>query len=197
MIPNPLQNKKIILASASPRRQHLLRELGLSFEVRVPDVDETILPGHTPEEIAVMLAERKSDAMASAGLPEDTILITADTIVSIGDEILGKPTDKDDAIRMLGKLSGKKHEVVTAVCLRSANRRITIHVLSSVYFAELTLQEIEYYVENYKPFDKAGSYGIQEWIGYIGIDRIEGSFFNIMGLPVREVYEELLKFCSA
>jgi septum formation protein len=121
-------------------------------------------------------------------------LITADTIVSIKGEILGKPENYLDAVSMLQKLSGRKHDVITAVCLRSADRRKTFHVISSVYFKELNTEEINYYVENFHPYDKAGSYGVQEWIGYIGITKIEGSYFNVMGLPVKELYEELMQF---
>jgi septum formation protein len=194
MISKHFQHRKIILASESPRRQYLLKELGLDFEILVPNVQEDYPESLTPVEVAVYLAELKSGSVDLSGFPEETILITADTIVSIGDEILGKPGDHKEAISMLQKLSGSMHEVITAVCLRSRNRKRTFHVLSSVYFRELTQQEIEYYIENFKPFDKAGSYGVQEWIGYIGISKIEGSFFNIMGLPVKELYEELLVF---
>jgi septum formation protein len=194
MIKNHFQHLKIILASESPRRQYLLKELGLDFEILVTNVPEVYPDNLTPVEIAVYLAELKSGSVDLSGFPEETILITADTIVSIGDEILGKPGDHKEAVAMLQKLSGSMHEVITAVCLRSRNRKRTFHVLSSVYFRELTLNEIEYYIENFSPFDKAGSYGVQEWIGYVGISKIEGSYFNIMGLPVKELYEELLLF---
>ena len=127
-------------------------------------------------------------------LDDNTIVITADTIVYIGSEVLGKPVNHDDAVAMLMKLSGRKHDVITAVCLVSKQKKHTFHVLSSVTFKKLKTEEIEYYIKNFRPFDKAGGYGIQEWIGYIGINKIEGSFFNVMGLPVKELYEELLKF---
>ena len=140
------------------------------------------------------LAELKSRSFDITGFPDNTLLITADTIVSIGDQILGKPGNHQEAACMLQTLSGRKHEVITAVCLRSVTREKTFHVISSVYFRDLSLEEINYYIGNFHPFDKAGSYGVQEWIGYIGISKIEGSFFNIMGLPVKELYEELLLF---
>ena len=125
---------------------------------------------------------------------QKSILIAADTIVVLGHEILGKPANHDEAVIMLKKLSGNRHDVITAVCLKSKKKKRTFHVLSSVYFKKLSLEEIEYYIRNFQPFDKAGGYGVQEWIGYIGISKIEGSFFNIMGLPVKELYEELLLF---
>jgi septum formation protein len=194
MINKRIQTKKLILASESPRRQYLLKELGLDFEILAPKVSEHYPDDLTPVQIAVYLAELKSNNFDLERFSQNTILITADTIVSIDDEILGKPGNYQEAVYMLQKLSGRKHDVITAVCLRSGSRRKTFHVLSSVYFKELSMEEIDYYIENFRPFDKAGSYGVQEWIGYIGITKIEGSFFNIMGLPVKELYEELLLF---
>jgi septum formation protein len=194
MINEKLQTKNLILASESPRRQYLMRELELDFQVLKPEVAEHYPEGLTPVQIAVYLAELKSNSFDIAGFPENTILITADTIVSIGDEILGKPGNYQEAVCMLQKLSGRKHDVITAVSLRSGSHHKTFHVLSSVYFKELSMEEIVYYIEKFRPFDKAGSYGVQEWIGYIGITKIEGSYFNVMGLPVRELYEELLLF---
>ncbi len=194
MISPNLRGKRIILASQSPRRQYLLKELGFEFGVMVPDVEEVYPDGLLPEEIAIYLAELKADAIDHTLLDENTIVITADTIVYIGNEVLGKPADHDAAVMMLRKLSGKTHDVITAVCLVSANRKKVFHVLSEVTFKELEMKEIEYYIENFKPYDKAGGYGVQEWIGYIGISRIEGSFFNVMGLPVKELYEEMLTF---
>lgn len=189
-----LKGRHIILASQSPRRQYLLKELGLDFEIRSTQVKEIYPSGLAPEQIAVYLAELKSDSFDTARLDEHAIVITADTIVSLGDEILGKPGNYTEAVRMLQKLSGRKHDVITAVCLKSKTRRKTFYVVSSVIFKELSMEEIDYYIDNFQPFDKAGGYGIQEWIGYIGINKIEGSFFNVMGLPVKELYEELLKF---
>jgi len=139
------------------------------------------------------LSELKASAFVSE-LKENDLVITSDTIVCLKDEIIGKPTDRNDAINMLGKLSGNKHEVITAVTLLSNQKQHTFYEVTEVYFKSLTTQEIEYYIDNYQPFDKAGSYGIQEWIGYIGIEKIVGSYFNVMGLPVKRVYDELLTF---
>jgi len=194
MINKLFQSKNLILASESPRRHYLMKELGLEFEVLSPRVKESYPDNLTPVEIAVYLAQLKSNNFDVSRFSENTILITADTIVSINGQILGKPGNYGEAVCMLQKLSGHKHDVITAVCLKSRYRQKTFHVLSSVYFKELNLEEIDYYIENFQPFDKAGGYGVQEWIGYIGISKIEGSFFNIMGLPVKELYEELLLF---
>ena len=189
-----LNGQHLILASQSPRRQYLLKELGFDFEILEPKVNEVYPEGLNPVGIARYLAELKAGCFNSEELDDRCIVITADTIVVLGNEILGKPSGHDGAVAMLQKLSGRKHDVITAVCLRSKKKKHVFHVLSSVFFRELSLQEIEFYIRNFKPFDKAGAYGIQEWIGYIGIDRIEGSFFNVMGLPVKELYEELLRF---
>ena len=194
MTDQQLAGRRLILASQSPRRQYLLKELGFSFEVMEPNVREVYPSGLSPSEIAVYLAELKASAVEDTGLDENSILITADTIVSLGDEILGKPANYSVAVEMLQKLSGRKHDVITAVCILSTKKKRVFHVLSSVYFKELSNREIEYYINHFKPYDKAGGYGIQEWIGYIGINKIEGSFFNVMGLPVKELYEELLEF---
>jgi len=194
MIPEKLKDRRLILASQSPRRQYLLRELGLTFDVLVPQVEEIYPDGLRPEEIAVYLAELKAGSIARSLLDDKTIVITADTIVYLGNEVLGKPAGYDDAVSMLRKLSGHRHDVITAVCLVSKEKKRTFHVVSSVSFKKLKTEEIEYYIRNFSPFDKAGSYGVQEWIGYIGISRIEGSFFNVMGLPVKELYEELIAF---
>jgi septum formation protein len=194
MIHTSLNGKRLILASQSPRRQLLLKDLGMEFETMDPNVDEVYPAGLNPVQIAIYLAELKAAIFDKKLLDEKTIVITADTIVSLGDEILGKPSDSKEAVVMLQKLSGRKHDVITAVCLKSKNKQIVFHTLSSVYFKILSREEIDYYVVNFQPFDKAGGYGIQEWIGYIGINRIEGSFFNVMGLPVKELYEQLLEF---
>jgi len=194
MIPGCLDGKHIILASQSPRRQYLLRELGFEFDILEPDVEEIYPNGMRPEEIAIYLAKLKAGSLDLSLVDDYTIIITADTIVYIGDEVLGKPVNYDDAVAMLQKLSGRRHDVITAVCLVSKHKKHTFHVCSSVTFKKLKIEEIEYYIRNFKPFDKAGGYGVQEWIGYIGINKIEGSFFNVMGLPVKELYEELLKF---
>ncbi|MCK9423898.1 MAG: Maf family nucleotide pyrophosphatase [Bacteroidales bacterium] len=194
MINHRLNGRRIILASQSPRRQYLLKELGIDFEIGKTDVKEIYPVGLKPMEIAVFLAELKANNFDTSSLEKDTIVITADTIVSIGEEILGKPRNYQEAIQMLQKLSNRKHDVITAVCLKSKTRMKVFHVLSSVSFKTLSMEEIDYYIDNFQPFDKAGGYGVQEWIGYIGISKIEGSFFNVMGLPVKELYEELLKF---
>lgn len=188
-----LKKHNIILASKSPRRQQLLKDLGLEFSVEVTDADETYPPGLSMEEIPVFLAELKAKAF-SRELVENELLITADTIVWLNGEVLGKPADKDEAIQMLRKLSNNEHQVVTGVCLKSNSRQCSFFAVSNVAFKELTDDEINYYIDRYKPYDKAGAYGIQEWIGYIGITHIEGSFFNVMGLPIQKLYTELLKF---
>jgi len=194
MINHRLQKYHLILASQSPRRQYLLKELGLDFEIIATNVLEEYAATLTPVEIATYLAELKSDNFDNSRMDPCALIITADTIVCINKEILGKPRNHDEAVSMLKKLSGKRHDVITGVCLKSKKKKKSFHVTSSVYFKELSMEEIEYYIENFQPFDKAGGYGVQEWIGYIGISKIEGSFFNVMGLPVKELYEELLKF---
>jgi septum formation protein len=188
-----LKKYKFILASKSPRRQYLLKELGLEFEVRTKEVDESFPKILEAQEIPLYLCEKKADAFEEE-LSENTIVITADTIVWIDGQVLNKPEDRVDAVRMLNLLSGKMHEVYTGVCLRSKSKKKTFHALTKVYFKTLSQQEIDYYVDNFQPYDKAGAYGAQEWIGYIAIDKIEGTYFNVMGLPLRELYEELLKF---
>jgi len=183
----------IILASKSPRRQDLLKGLGFEFEIRTKEVEEHY-PSHLKrEDVALFLSELKADAFKNE-LSNNEILITSDTIVCIDDEILGKPEGEKGAIKMLQQLSGKKHEVITAVTLCSAQKKKSFFVTTAVYFKVLTNREIEYYVANFQPYDKAGSYGIQEWIGYIGIEKIEGSYFNVMGLPTHQLYEQLLNF---
>jgi septum formation protein len=194
MINKRLQQYDLVLASQSPRRQYLLKELGLDFEVRTTNVEETYPETLTHQEIAVFLARLKADSFDSARMNSRTLILTADTIVSIGDEILGKPGSYNEAVSMLKKLSGQKHDVITGVCLKSRKKVKTFFVISSVFFKDLSMEEIDYYIDKFQPFDKAGGYGVQEWIGYIGISKIEGSFFNVMGLPVKELYEELLSF---
>ncbi len=194
MINENLRGRRIILASQSPRRHYLLKELGLDFDVLVTDVDEVYPDGLSPEDIAIYLAGLKAGAIDRSELDDRAIVITADTIVYIGNEVLGKPGNHPEAAAMLRKLSGNTHDVITAVCLLSTKKKRLFHVRSSVTFKELSEAEIEYYILNFRPFDKAGGYGIQEWIGYIGINKIEGSFFNVMGLPVKELYDELLVF---
>jgi septum formation protein len=183
----------IILASKSPRRQNLLKELGFEFEIKTKEIEEIYPPELQKEAVAVFLSELKASAFKQ-DLNTNDLVLTSDTIVCLADEIIGKPTDRSDAIKMLGKLSGNKHEVITAVTLLSKDKQHTFYDVTEVHFKELTLSEIEYYIDKYEPFDKAGSYGIQEWIGYIGIEKINGSYFNVMGLPVKRVYDEILAF---
>lgn len=185
--------KKIILASASPRRQYLLKELGIDFTVEVKSVNEVYPKELKREQIPLYLSQLKAAKFKNL-VDENTIVITADTIVWINEKEIGKPNDFAHAVEMLQTLSGKMHEVVTAVTLTSKNKSHSFYVVTKVYFKTLTEKEITYYLENFKPFDKAGSYGIQEWIGYIGIEKIEGSYFNVMGLPLKELYEELERF---
>ena len=188
-----LKKYKLLLASKSPRRQYLLKELGLDFEVRTKEVDESFPEQLKAAEIPLYLCEKKANAFDEE-LTDNTIVITADTIVWVNGHVLNKPQNFDDAVRMLQLLSGKMHEVYTGVCLKSKHKTTSFVALTKVYFKELSLEEIEFYIGNYKPYDKAGAYGAQEWMGYIAIDRIEGTYFNVMGLPVRELYEALLKF---
>ena len=184
---------KIILASKSPRRHELLAGLNFPFEVVIHEVDELFPDGLPMEEIPVYLARLKAEPFTDE-LSHNALVITADTIVWIDGAVLGKPNDYEHAAAMLRQLSGKKHVVVTGVCLTSREKQVTFSASTDVCFKDLSESEINYYLENYRPYDKAGSYGVQEWIGYIAITRIEGSYFNVMGLPVHQLYEELIKF---
>lgn len=190
ILPN-LKQYKIVLCSNSPRRKELLKGLGLNFQTRIIDgIDESYdksLPG---EDIAKMISEKKAESYKTT-MYSDELIITADTIVYVDGEVLGKPQNKIDAARMLKMISGKCHDVITGVCLLTSNKRISFSVKTKVSFAQITDDEISFYIENYKPYDKAGAYGIQEWIGYIGVDSIQGSYFNVMGLPVQRLYSEL------
>ena len=184
----------IILGSGSPRRKELLGELGIEFVVDTGNTFEEIYSEDTPQEsIPKVLAEGKSLGFHRE-LSENEILITSDTLVLCEGRVMGKPRDREDAVDMLTALSGKSHKVITAVTFRDSVHSKTVSDTAIVHFKELNASEIDYYIDNYRPFDKAGAYGIQEWIGYIGIDRIEGSYFTIMGLPVHKVYELLLEF---
>lgn len=189
-----LKDYHIILSSNSPRRKELLAGLNLDFEVHVIDgVDESYPSSLPVMEIAEYIAVKKAEAYKEE-LHGNNLVITADTVVVAGDEILGKPKNMDDACAMLEKLSGQTHKVVTGVCLTSANNQKHFSVVTEVTFKVLSDEEITYYVNHYKPLDKAGAYGIQEWIGYIGVTSISGSYFNVMGLPVQRIYEELNRF---
>ena len=182
---------KLILASNSPRRKELLGGLGIPFEVRVlQGIDESYPETVPTDKIAEFIATNKAKAYEVAA---DEILITADTVVIVDDKILGKPADADDARQMLRKLSGKSHHVITGVSLKSYDKQKTFSVDTEVTFKTLSESEIDYYVTRYKPFDKAGAYGIQEWIGYIGVTSLRGSYFNVVGFPVQRIYDELCK----
>lgn len=194
MIYNELSAYKIVLASQSPRRRHLLKEIGIDFELAMPiDVDESYPLDLIPREVPVYLSELKANAY-SEYLDKNVILVTADTVVSQKKEIIGKPENYEAAFSTLKRLSGSKHTVFTGVTLTSLSQQRTFLAKTRVYFDNLKDEEIRYYLDNFKPYDKAGSYGIQEWIGYIGVEKIKGSFFNVMGLPVHQLYNELKLF---
>jgi len=194
MLFQTLMNYDIILGSKSPRRKYLLEEMGLKFRVFVNNSLEETWPDEiSKEEIPVYLAELKGKYILQEVRP-DQLLITADTIVLMGEEVINKPSGPEEAFRMLRQLSGNKHEVLTGVSFRSGDRRHSFYASSLVWFAELTDSEIKYYIDHFKPFDKAGAYGIQDWIGYIGVEKIEGSYFNVMGLPLQRMYHELKGF---
>ena len=185
---------KIILASNSPRRKELLAGLDLQFEVRVlQGIDESYPQDLPTSKIAEFISKKKADAYVQM-MADDDLVITADTVVILGDEVMGKPHDEADAKRMLGELSGQTHQVATGVTLSTKERQVSFSVVTNVTFKQLSPDEIDYYVRTYKPFDKAGAYGIQEWIGYIGVTALKGSYFNVMGLPVQRIYEALKTF---
>lgn len=189
-----LQKYKILLASNSPRRRELLGGLDIAYEVTaLPDIDETFPEHLFGEEIPVFIARNKAAAYGEH-MQENTLLITADTIVWSEGKVYGKPTNEADAKKMLQTLSGKTHQVITGVCIRTNDQECSFAAVSEVTFCELSDEEISYYVAKYRPFDKAGSYGIQEWIGYVGVESIQGSYFNVMGLPIQRLYKELQKF---
>ncbi len=185
---------KILLASQSPRRQELLAGLDIDFEVFVKkNIDESFPNNLEPTKVAEYISKKKADAYQK-DLREDLLIITADTVVIQDKNILGKPEDKEEAIRMLKNLSGKSHQVITGVTLTTKTQQHSFSSNTDVCFITLSNEEIDYYIEKYKPYDKAGSYGIQEWIGYIGINHISGSYFNVMGLPVQQLYQALKSF---
>jgi septum formation protein len=191
MVRNILKDYHVILASQSARRQYLLKELGIDFEI-LPDheTDEIYPAGLSKEEIPVYLAEKKAQSVMP-DIPEKTLLITADTIVWFKNKVVDKPGNRTEALSILHELSGSMHEVITGVCISMSHKRHSFYCSTLVWFADLSDDEINDYVETYRPYDKAGAYGIQEWIGYIGIEKIEGSYFNVMGLPVQRLYKEL------
>lgn len=183
---------KIILASQSPRRKQLLAQAGYEFDVIIADVDETNPPGMPGGQVPAFLAQKKAAAIESHA--HNAVIIAADTVVLLGDEILGKPADAANAKAMLQKLSGRMHKVVTGVCLQKGRKQDVFSVVTEVYFRPLSEQQIDHYIANYQPFDKAGSYAIQEWIGLIGIEKINGDYYNVMGLPIGTVVERLRMF---
>lgn len=194
MLREKLQHKRIILASGSPRRQQFFRELDIDFTIQIKEVEEIYPNNLQASEITIFLAELKANAFDL--LEENEILITSDTIVWHENKALGKPKDAQDAFEMLQSLSGKTHEVITSVCFKTINSLETITETTKVTFNSLSDEAIQYYIETYKPFDKAGSYGIQEWIGLVGISKIEGSYTNVVGLPVDKVYQKLIHYAE-
>jgi septum formation protein len=193
MLNKKLENYNIILASGSPRRQQFLKDLGLNFIIKSIDVEEIYPKYLHGNEITSFLAELKADAYEKK-LNDNDILITADTVVRFNGRILGKPIDTQDAKKMLTDLSNNQHEVITSICIKTSKSTKIINDTTVVYFEKLSEEEIDFYLNNYAPFDKAGSYGIQEWLGYIAVKKIEGSFFNVMGFPVHKFYKEMMKF---
>jgi len=196
MMDNPLQEKlksiHVVLASGSPRRKELLKGLDIPFRIQTKEVEE-IYPSHLKAvEITEFLAELKASVFTD--LKPAEILITADTIVWLEGKALMKPVDREDAIKIISSLSGKYHEVFTSVCLKSSAKTIVFSDVTKVFFKHISDVEIRYYVDTYKPYDKAGAYGAQDWIGYMAIDKIEGSYYNVMGLPVHKLYNELMDF---
>ena len=186
-------NWNIILASKSPRRRQLLEQLGYLFTQRSKDTDENFANKMPQREVAEYLSKKKAAAFIGE-IRENDLIIASDTIVLIESEILNKPSNDLEAFEMLTKLSGKRHEVITGVCLKSKEKEVSFSVSTSVFFKQLENQEINYYIDKYQPFDKAGAYGIQEWIGLIGVNKIEGSFYNVMGFPAKAVYEAIERF---
>lgn len=188
-----LNKYKIVLASNSPRRKELLSGLGVDYVVKtLSDVDETYPEGLNEEDIAKHIARGKAEAYREV-MNEDELVITADTIVWLEGTVMGKPKDEEDAREMLRRLSGRTHQVVTGVCLTTTSMQKTFATVTDVTFSNLTEEEIDYYVTRYRPMDKAGSYGVQEWIGFVGVENLSGSYFNVMGLPIQRLYTELKK----
>jgi septum formation protein len=190
MLKNKLHNYSLILASGSPRRQQFFKDLDLDFEIRLKEIEEIYPPELKAEEITNYLAELKANAFEGE-LQANEILITSDTIVWHNGRALGKPKDEQDAFAILKSLSNSTHEVITSVCFKTNSETKLLHEITKVTFNELSEDAIRYYIENYKPFDKAGAYGIQEWIGFVGVSKIEGSYANVMGMPTDKVYEYL------
>jgi septum formation protein len=184
--------RPLILASSSPRRQYLMKEAGFDFTVEKPDVDEIFPPELPADQVAKYLAEKKAEVFRLA--MKDEIVVTADTIVLLEKKILNKPADRSEALSMLNDLSGNTHKVITGVCILSKEKETSFDDTTEVTFQKLTKQEIEFYVDHYKPYDKAGAYGAQDWIGMVAIQKIVGSYFNVMGLPIHKVYQHLISW---
>ncbi|MEP2171423.1 MAG: Maf-like protein [Polaribacter sp.] len=191
MLREKLKNYNVILASGSPRRQQFFKDLDIDFSIQLKEVEEIYPSELKGIEITDFLADLKSQPFTN--LSTNDLLITSDTIVWLDNKALGKPKDAEDAFKMLRALSGKKHEVITSISIKSKKNQKIINDVTTVSFKELSDEEIDYYIKNYKPFDKAGAYGIQEWIGFIAIDNLEGSYYNVVGLPVNLLYKELMK----
>jgi septum formation protein len=190
MLREKLKKYNVILASKSPRRQQFFKDLDIDFTIQLKEVEEIYPPELKGIEITDFLADLKSQAFTN--LSEKDLLITSDTIVWLDENALGKPKNAEDAFKMLRSLSGKKHKVITSISIKRKNYQKIINDITTVTFKELSDSEINYYITNYKPFDKAGAYGIQEWIGFIAIEKLEGSYFNVVGLPVHKLYKELM-----
>lgn len=193
MLNKKLENYNVILASGSPRRQQFLKDLDLNFTIKLKEVEEVYPDNLNGTEITDFLAELKAGALKNE-LNDSDLLITADTIVLLNGKVLGKPKDRNDAIKMLVKLSGKAHEVASSISLTTKSKQTTFNDITTVHFKELTTEEIDFYVSTFKPFDKAGAYGIQEWLGFIAIEKLEGSYYNVMGFPVHKFYKEIMSF---
>ncbi len=186
-------NYNIILSSKSPRRKQLLEQLGIEFTIKTKDTDEEFSDVLKAQNIPLFLSEKKADAL-NGDIQKNELIITADTVVWINNKVLNKPADANEAFEMLSLLNGKMHQVFTGVCLKTLEKKISFYDETKVWFSKLTDEEIRFYIANYKPFDKAGSYGAQDWIGLVGVEKIEGSYFNVMGLPIHKLYSELKCF---
>ena len=195
MLKDKLNKINIILASGSPRRQQFFKEMDLHYTIRLKEIEEIYPEYLQAEEITNFLAELKASAFENE-LKENDVLVTSDTIVWLNGKALGKPKDYDDAFKMLQQLANQTHEVITSVCLKSIDKTEIFHCVTKVTFANLSDEAIKYYLDNYKPFDKAGSYGIQDWIGLVGISKIEGSYTNVVGLPTEMLFQKLMNYAE-
>lgn len=193
MLQNILQKYEVVLASKSPRRQQLLNDLGVNFDIEVREVDEIFPENMASNEIPQYLSKLKAEAFKKE-ISKNQLIITSDTIVSANKKVLGKPKDRTEAFEMISALSGKQHQVISGVCFTTKEKQHAFSVTTNVFFKELSGEEINFYIDNFAPYDKAGAYGIQEWIGFIGIEKIEGCYYNVMGLPVQRLYTELIEF---